>query len=96
LRSIYNVDGKYIEPPEAMERAFHAAIDAKAVPSDVEPKSYSDAMRRPDSELWRQAMVRKMETLKTHLEPMALHLCVISTSSHMLFSRWASILCTMA
>jgi hypothetical protein len=43
-----------------MERAFRAAIDAKAVSSDVEPKSYHDAMRRPDSELWHQAMVREM------------------------------------
>jgi hypothetical protein len=39
LRSIYNDDDEYIELPEDMERAFHAAIDAKAVPSDAEPKS---------------------------------------------------------
>jgi hypothetical protein len=61
LRSIYDDDDEYIELPEAMERAFRAAIDAKAVPSDAELKSYREAMRRPDSELWYQAMVREME-----------------------------------
>jgi hypothetical protein len=65
LLSIYSDDDEYIKLPKAMERAFHAAIDAKALSSDVEPKSYRDAMRRPDSELWHQAMVRKMEA---HLE----------------------------
>jgi hypothetical protein len=49
LRSIYDDDDEYIELPEAMERAFRAAVDAKAVASDTEPKSYRDAMRRPDS-----------------------------------------------
>jgi hypothetical protein len=34
-----------------MERAFRAAIGAKAVVSDAEPKFYRDAMRCPDSEL---------------------------------------------
>jgi hypothetical protein len=38
LRSSYNNDDEYIELPEAMERAFQAAVDAKAVPSDTEPK----------------------------------------------------------
>jgi hypothetical protein len=52
LRSIYDNDNEYIELPEAMERALRAAIDAKAVASDAEPKSYRDAMRRADSELW--------------------------------------------
>jgi hypothetical protein len=65
LRSIYGDDIEYFELPEAMERAFHAAIDAKAVAADAEPKSYREAMRRPDSELWHQAMVREMEA---HLE----------------------------
>jgi hypothetical protein len=48
-----------------MECAFRAAIDARAASSDAEPKSYHEAMRRPDSELWHQATVRKMEA---HLE----------------------------
>jgi hypothetical protein len=65
LRSMNDDDDEYIELPEAMERALHAAIDAKNVASDAEPKSYRDAMRRPDSELWHQAMVREMEA---HLE----------------------------
>jgi hypothetical protein len=65
LRSIYDDDDEYIELPEAMERAFRAAVDAKAVSSDAEPKSYREAMRGPDSELWHQAMVREMEA---HLE----------------------------
>jgi hypothetical protein len=66
LRSIYNDDDEYIELPEAMERAFRAAVGAKTVASDSEPKSYRcEAMRRPDSELWHQAMVREMEA---HLE----------------------------
>jgi hypothetical protein len=64
LRSIYD-DDKSIELPEAMEHAFHAAIHAKAVASDAKPKSYREAMHRPDSELWHQAMVREMEA---HLE----------------------------
>jgi hypothetical protein len=38
LRSIYDDDDEYIELPEAMERAFRAAIDANAVVSDAEPK----------------------------------------------------------
>jgi predicted RNA-binding Zn ribbon-like protein len=50
----------YIKLPEAMERVFRAAIGAKAVASDAEPKLYSDAMRCPDPKLWHQAMVRKM------------------------------------
>jgi hypothetical protein len=33
------------ELPEAMERAFRAAINTKTVASDAEPKSYCDAMR---------------------------------------------------
>jgi hypothetical protein len=61
LRSIYDDDDEYIELPEAMERAFRAAVDAKAVSSDAEPKLYREAMRRPDSELWHQAMVLEME-----------------------------------
>jgi hypothetical protein len=65
LRFIYDNDDEYIELPEAMEHAFRTAIDAKAVPSDAEPKSYREAMRQPDSELWHQAMVREMEA---HLE----------------------------
>jgi hypothetical protein len=65
LRSIYDDDDEYIELPEAIERAFRAAVDTKAVSSDAEPKSYHEAMRRPDSELWHQAMVREMEA---HLE----------------------------
>jgi hypothetical protein len=65
LRSIYDNDNEHIELPEAMERAFCAAIDTKVVPSDAEPKSYCDAMHHPDSGLWHQAMVRKMEA---HLE----------------------------
>jgi hypothetical protein len=65
-RFIYDDDDdEYIELPQAMERAFCAAIDAKAASSDVEPKFYRNAMRRLDSELWHQAMVRKMEA---HLE----------------------------
>jgi hypothetical protein len=60
LCSIYDDDDEYIELPEAIERAFHAAVDAKAVPSDAEPKSYREAMRRLDSELWHQAMVREV------------------------------------
>jgi hypothetical protein len=42
-----------------------AAIDAKAVSFDVQPKLYREAMRRPDFELWHQATVREMEA---HLE----------------------------
>jgi hypothetical protein len=52
LRSIYDNNNKYIKLPEAMKHAFRAAIDAKAVVSDAESKSYRDAMRRLDSELW--------------------------------------------
>jgi hypothetical protein len=65
LRSIYNNDNKYIKQPEAMEHALHAAIDVKAVASNAEPKLYRNTMRRLDSELWHQTMVRKMEA---HLE----------------------------
>jgi hypothetical protein len=65
LRSIYDDDDEYIELPEAMERTFRAAVEAKAALSDAEPKSYHDAMRHPDSQLWHQAMVREMEA---HLE----------------------------
>jgi hypothetical protein len=65
LRSIYNEDNKYIELPEAMGHAFRAAIDTKAVLSDAEPKTYRNAMHRRDSELWHQAVMRKMEA---HLE----------------------------
>jgi hypothetical protein len=51
LRSIYDDNNKYIELPKAMEHAFHAAIDAKAVASDTEPKLYRNVMRRPDSDV---------------------------------------------
>jgi hypothetical protein len=61
LHSIHNNNNKYIELPEPMGHAFCAAIDTRAVASGAEPKSHCDAMRRPDSELWHQAMVRKME-----------------------------------
>jgi hypothetical protein len=43
---------------------FRAAIDAKAVPSDAEPKSYREAMRCPDSELWHKPWC----TIEAHLE----------------------------
>jgi hypothetical protein len=51
LLSIYDHDDEYIELAEAMEHAFRAALNAKAVVSDAEPKSYREALRRPDSEL---------------------------------------------
>jgi hypothetical protein len=47
LRSIYNNNNKYIELPKAMERAFRAAINTKAVVSDAEPKPYHNANAPP-------------------------------------------------
>jgi hypothetical protein len=66
LHSIHNNNNKYIELPKPLGHAFCAAIDtravaSRAVASNAEPKSHCDAMRPPDSELWHQAMVRKME-----------------------------------
>jgi hypothetical protein len=46
LRSIYNNNNEYIKLPEAMEHAFHAAIDTKMVASDAELRLYRDAMHR--------------------------------------------------
>jgi hypothetical protein len=85
LRSIYNNDNKYIEQPEAMERAFCAAIDAKAVASDAEPKLYRNTMHRPDSELWHQAMVRKMEA---HLENGTWELVKLPPGRKAIGSKW--------
>jgi hypothetical protein len=85
LRSIYDDDDEYIELPEAMERAFRAAIDAKAVLSDAEPKSYREAMRRPDSELWHQAMVREMEA---HLENGTWELVKLPHGRKAIGSKW--------
>jgi hypothetical protein len=85
LRSIYNDDDEYIELPEAMERACRAAIDAKAVVSDAEPKSYRDAMRRLDSELWYQAMVREMEA---HLENGTWELVKLPPGRKAIGSKW--------
>jgi hypothetical protein len=85
LRSIYDDDNKYIELPEAMERALRAAINAKAVASDAEPKSYHNAMRCPDSELWHQAMVRKMEA---HLENGTWELVKLPHGRKAIGSKW--------
>jgi hypothetical protein len=67
LRSIHDDNTEYIELPEAMECVFHAVIDPKAVRSDTEPKSYRNIMRRPDSVLWHQAMVREMDHLENSM-----------------------------
>jgi hypothetical protein len=85
LLSIYDDDNEYIELPEAMERAFRAAIDAKTVASDAEPKSYRDAMRRPDSELWHQAMVREMEA---HFENGTWELVKLPHGRKAIGSKW--------
>jgi hypothetical protein len=85
LHSIYNDEDKYIELPEAMERAFRAAVDAKAVSSDAEPKSYREAMRRSDSELWHQAMVREMEA---HLENGTWELVKLPHRRKAIGSKW--------
>jgi hypothetical protein len=85
LRSIYDDDNEYIELPEAMEHAFRAAINAKAVATDAEPKSYRDAMCRPDSELWYQAMVREMEA---HLENGTWELVKLPPGRKAIGSKW--------
>jgi hypothetical protein len=85
LHSIYDDDNEYIELPEAMERAFRAAIDAKAVPSDAEPKLYREVMCRPDSELWHQAMVREMEA---HLENSTWELVKLPPGRKAIGSKW--------
>jgi hypothetical protein len=85
LHSIFNDDNEYIELPEAMERAFRAAIDTKAVASDAEPKSYRNAMRRPDSGLWHQAMVHKMEA---HLENGTWELVTLPPGRKAIGSKW--------
>jgi hypothetical protein len=85
LHSIYNDDYVYIELPEAMERAFRAAVDAKVVSSDAEPKSYREAMRRPDSELWHQAMVHEMEA---HLENGTWELVKLPHGRKAIGSKW--------
>jgi hypothetical protein len=85
LRSIYDDDDEYIELPEAMECVFRAAIDAKAVSSDAEPKSYCEAMRRPDSELWHQAMVREMEA---HLKNGTWELVKLPHGRKAIGSKW--------
>jgi hypothetical protein len=85
LRSIYNNNKEYIELPEAMERAFRAAIDAKAVTSNAEPKLYRNTMRHPDSELWHQAMVRKMEA---HLENGTWKLVKLPPGCKAIGSKW--------
>jgi hypothetical protein len=85
LRSIYDDDDEYIELPEAMERAFHAAVDARAVLSDAEPKSYCEAMRRLDSELWHQAMVREMEA---HLKNGTWELVKLPHGRKAIGSKW--------
>jgi hypothetical protein len=85
LRSIYNDDDEYIELPEAMVRAFHAAVDARAVSSDAEPKSYREAMRHPDSELWHQAIVREMEA---HLKNVTWELVKLLHGRKAIGSKW--------
>jgi transposase InsO family protein len=85
LRSIYDNDNEYIELPEAMEHAFRAAVDAKADSSNAEPKLYRKAMRRPDSELWHQAMVRKMEA---HLENGTWELVKLPHRRKAIGSKW--------
>jgi hypothetical protein len=85
LRSIYNDDDEYIKLPEAMERAFRAAIDAKAVLSDAEPTLYRNAMHHPESELWHQAMVRKMEA---HLENGTWELVNLPHGRKAIGSKW--------
>jgi hypothetical protein len=84
LRLIYNNNEEYIKLPEAMECAFHAAIDAKAVASK-EPKLYHNTMRRPDSELWHQAMVCKMEA---HLENSTWELVKLLPGRKAIGSKW--------
>jgi hypothetical protein len=85
LRSICVDDNEYIELPKAMERAFRAAVDAKAVPSDAEPNSYRKAMRRPDSELWHQAMMHEMEA---HLENGTWELVKLPHGRKAIGSKW--------
>jgi hypothetical protein len=85
LRSISDNNDEYIELPEAMERAFCTAIDAKAVPSDAEPKSYHNAMHRPDSGLWHQAMVRGMEA---HFENGTQELIKLPPRRKAIGSKW--------
>jgi hypothetical protein len=85
LCSIYDDDNEYIELPDAMERAFCAAINTKAVLSNTEPKLYREAMRHPDSELWHQAMVRKMEA---HLENSTWELVKLPHGRQAIGSKW--------
>jgi transposase InsO family protein len=85
LCSIYDNDDKYIELSEAMEHAFRAAVDTKAVSSDAEPKLCREAMRHPDSKLWHQAMVREMEA---HLENGTWELIKLPHGCKAIGSKW--------
>jgi hypothetical protein len=85
LRSIYDDDNKYIKLPVVIERALRAAIDAKAVASNAEPKSYRNAMHRPNSELWHQAMVCKMEA---HLDNSTWELVKLLPERKAIGSKW--------
>jgi hypothetical protein len=57
----------------------------KAVSSDTEPKSYHDAMHRPDSELWHQAMVHEMEA---HLKNGTWELVKLPHGRKAIGSKW--------
>jgi hypothetical protein len=83
LCSVYEQD-EFLDLDKAMERAFRATL-AKDRPADTEPKSFREAMSRPDGELWYQAMVKEMEA---HLENGTWELVKLPPNRKAIGSKW--------
>jgi hypothetical protein len=74
-------------PVHAKSMLPQAPTPTKAFASNAEPKSYHNTMHRPDSELWYQAMVRKMEA---HLENGTWELVKLTPGRKAIGYKWVS------
>jgi hypothetical protein len=79
LEAIYGNSDKFIPYHEALEHAFVAGTDAS------EPKSFREAMQRPDANLWYEAAVKEMQA---HIENGTWELVKLPPGRKAIGSKW--------
>jgi hypothetical protein len=79
LEAIYGDSNEFIPYHEALEHAFVAGTDAS------EPKSFREAMQRPDANLWYKAAVKEMQA---HIENGTWELVKLPPGRKAIGSKW--------
>jgi hypothetical protein len=79
LEAIYGDSDKFIPYHEALKHAFVAGMDAS------KPKSFREAMQRPDANLWYEAAVKEMQA---HIENGTWELVKLPPGRKAIGSKW--------